>query len=109
MVADKIRASVQEINDQINQEIVQTTQFFIQHESIEDLSEVKYVFLAGGASVSLDLAGSLSSAIKKLPVQIMNPFQKIDPGSSGVDMEYLLNQGTIYGIALGLAMRKVGD
>ncbi len=108
VIAEKIRPSVAVINEQINSEIEQTTQFFIQHENIPDLSEIKYVFIGGGASVSLDLAGSLSSTLKA-PVQIINPFQQIDTSPVGIDLEYIMSHGTIYSVAAGLALRKLGD
>ncbi|SME93223.1 type IV pilus assembly protein PilM [Pseudobacteriovorax antillogorgiicola] len=107
-IADKIRASVRDINDQINSEINQTVEFFVQHENIPNLSEVKYIFLSGGAAMSLDLAPSLSSLLQA-PVQIINPFNRIDTAPSGVDMEYLLSHGAIYGIATGLGLRKPDD
>ena len=107
-IADKIRNSVAEINSQINQEIGQTIDFFVQNEAHPNLSQLKYVYLSGGGSLSLDLAPSLSSQLQA-PVQIINPFNRINTTPSGIDMEYLLSNGAIYGIANSLGLRREDD
>ncbi|NRA64651.1 MAG: type IV pilus assembly protein PilM [Pseudobacteriovorax sp.] len=105
-IAKKVLPSIQTVNDQINAEIRQTIDFFLEHENIGSFSELNYAFMSGGGSLTLDLPSSLSAELK-CPVQIINPFQKIDPRPTKIDTEYLLSHGAIYAVSVGLGLRKV--
>ena len=44
-----------------------------------------------------------------IPVEIINPFKKIEFGGKGLDMESLREIGPAMAVGVGLASRKVGD
>jgi len=90
-------------------EIKTTLNFFFENESPpQGVRNVNYIFLTGGGARSLGLDATIAASLQ-VPVQIVNPFQRIDVKSAGSEIESLLAQGPLYGIALGLALRKFGD
>lgn len=104
-IADKVRGSIDAENTLICDEIKQSIDFFIQQENIQQLSNVNAVYLAGGGAGTLGLAGAVSSRVQA-PVHMLNPFQKIESSRSGIDMDYLVSQGALFGISAGLGIRK---
>jgi type IV pilus assembly protein PilM len=44
-----------------------------------------------------------------IPVEIVNPFTKIEYNEKNFDVEYLREIGPIVAVGVGLASRKVGD
>lgn len=105
-IADRIRPALQEINDQIAVEINTTLAFFQAEEMQGRFEKVDHVFLCGGAAGTLDLSTTIS-AVLKAPVQVINPFQRIDTGPSRIEMDYILTQGSLYGIGVGLGLRDL--
>lgn len=104
-VAKKILPAVRAANEQIISEISQSVSFFLQHENVGNFSELNQALISGGGSLTFELASSMSSALQ-CPVQIVNPFQRIDPSKTRVPTEYLLSHGSIYAVSVGLALRK---
>ena len=44
-----------------------------------------------------------------IPVEIVNPFKKIEYSEKNFDLEYLREIGPMMAVGVGLATRKVGD
>jgi type IV pilus assembly protein PilM len=107
-IADRIRSAVQEINEQIAVEINTTLTFFQSEEMSGRFEKIDHIFLCGGAAGTLDLSTTISSVLKA-PVQVINPFQRVDIKPSGIDMDYIMTQGSLYGIAVGLGLREIGE
>ncbi len=107
-IAEKIRPAIQEISDQIASEINTTVTYFMMEEMQGRFERVDHIFLCGGASGTLNLGTTLSSALRA-PVQTVNPFQRIDVTPSGIDMDYIMTQGTLFGVSVGLGLRDTGD
>jgi Tfp pilus assembly PilM family ATPase len=42
-------------------------------------------------------------------VQVINPFQRIDIKPSGIDMDYIMTQGSLFGISVGLGLRDFNE
>ena len=104
-VARKILPSVRAANDTIIGEITQSVSFFLEHENLGGFPELNQALISGGGSLTFELASSLSAGLH-CPVQVINPFQRIDPSKAKVDTEYLLSHGSIYAVGVGLALRK---
>lgn len=107
-IAERIRPAIQEINDQLAVEINTTLNYFHSEEMNGRFEKVDHVFLSGGAASTLNLATTLSSVLRA-PVQILNPFQRLDIKPSGIDMDYIMTQGALYGIAVGLGLRELSE
>lgn len=105
-IADKIRPALHEINEQIAVEINTTLAFFQTEEMAGRFDKVDHIFLCGGAAGTLDLSATISG-ILKAPVQVINPFQRVDTGPSRIEMDYIMSQGSLYGIGVGLALRDI--
>ena len=108
-LSDQIRPGIVEILDQISSEVNTTVSFFLESEEVPDsLQQLGYVYLCGGGGMTHFLAESISNSLKT-PVQLINPFQQIDLGRFGDDMDMMLSQGALFGVAVGLALRKYND
>ncbi len=105
-IADRIRPALQEINDQIAVEINTTLAFFQSEEMNGRFEKVDHIFLCGGGAGTLDLSTTIS-AVLKAPVQVINPFQRIDTAPSKIEVDYILTQGSLYGIGVGLSLRDL--
>ncbi len=106
---DEVNTVIGEVNDQLVSEIQMTLDYFSQSgEVLVENSAMTSLFLTGGASRVLGLDAALAAAIQ-VPVQILNPFQNIDVNPKKFQMDYVLMQGHLYGVAVGLGMRAMGD
>ncbi len=108
-IADQIRKSIMYETEIFIGYIQETVNFFLQSGELPpEISTLDNVFISGGGAKTLGLAAMLSSQLK-VPVQELNPFKRIDSRSSGVDINYLLDQGVYYSLGLGLGLRTYGD
>jgi type IV pilus assembly protein PilM len=70
--------------------------------------KIAKIYLSGGGSKIKDFDIILQQQIG-IPVEVVNPFKKIDYSGKNFDMEYLREIGPIMAVGVGLASRKVGD
>jgi len=87
----------------IAQEVQRSLDFFSATSADE---RVQKVFLAGGVSKMKAVAESLQSRLG-IPIEVVDPFKGIV--ASAKDEEELAKVGPTLSVALGLAMRRVGD
>jgi type IV pilus assembly protein PilM len=98
-----------EINEQLVSEIQVTIDFFFQSgDPSAAQGGIGNLFLTGGGSRVLGLDAALAAALQ-IPVQILNPFQRIEVNPRKFQMDYISMQGHLYGVAVGLGMRMLGD
>lgn len=96
------------INDQLVQEILATIDFFFQNgEAPLDASSIDRIFLTGGGSRTLGLSAAIAASLQ-VPVQILNPFYKIEIPKK-FDRNNILFHGPIYGIGVGLSLRELDE
>ncbi len=107
-IAERIKPAIQEINDQLAVDINTTVSYFMQEEMSGRFEKVDHIFLCGGACNTLNLGTTLSSVLRA-PVQTINPFQRIDIKPSGIDMDYIMTQGALFGISIGLGLRDISE
>jgi type IV pilus assembly protein PilM len=86
-------------------EIGNSIDFF---QSTSTYEKIGKLFLSGGGSKIKDFEIILQQQIG-LPVEIINPFKKIEFSEKNFDLEYLREIGPMTAVGVGLATRKVGD
>jgi type IV pilus assembly protein PilM len=86
-------------------EIGNSLDFF---QSTTTYEKIARIYLSGGGSKIKDFNIILQQQIG-IPVEVVNPFKKIDYSGKNFDMEYLREIGPIMAVGVGLASRKVGD
>ena len=78
--------------------------YFLTQDMPGRFERVTQIFLSGGGAGTLDLNSFISSSLR-IPVQLMNPFFRINTKASRVGVDYIMSQGNLYGVAVGLALR----
>jgi type IV pilus assembly protein PilM len=86
-------------------EIGNSLDFF---QSTTTYEKIGKLYLSGGGSKIKDFDMSLQQQIG-IPVEIVNPFKKVEYSGRNFDLEYLREIGPIMSVGVGLASRKVGD
>jgi type IV pilus assembly protein PilM len=101
--------AISQVNDSLVAEIKTTFEFFLQNEDRPaDLPRPNMVFLAGGGARSIGLDAAVAAGFG-VPVQIINPFQRVKISGSSQTTKHLLAQGPLYSTAMGLALRDSDD
>ena len=93
------------VSDDLAQELQKTFDFFIATTSTEKIDQL---FIAGGSSRVVNLDTQLKERFG-IPVEIMNPFRQIDIAGSSVSPEWLTENAPSLAVAVGLAVRHIGD
>ncbi|MBZ0273544.1 pilus assembly protein PilM [bacterium] len=100
---------VAEINESLSQAIALETQrsldFFVATSAMGHISKV---YLSGGCSKNPVLAETIEKQVG-IPVEVINPFNNIEIDPKKFDMDYIRDVAPMCGVALGLALRRVGD
>jgi type IV pilus assembly protein PilM len=86
-------------------EIRNSLDFFQSSSTYEKISKL---YLSGGGSKIKDFDLILQQEIG-IPVELVNPFMKVEYNEKNFDTEYLREIGPIMAVGVGLASRKVGD
>jgi type IV pilus assembly protein PilM len=86
-------------------EIRNSLDFFQSSATYEKISKL---YLSGGGSKMKDFDIILQQEIG-IPVEVVNPFNRIEYNDKNFDIEYLREIGPIMAVGVGLASRKVGD
>lgn len=96
---------IQSATENLAQEVQRSLDFFSATSADE---KVQKVFITGGVSkvpeVKVALAGRLG-----LEVEVFNPFRQIIINEKEFDHDYIEAVGPLYSVAVGLAMRRMGD
>jgi type IV pilus assembly protein PilM len=112
-VGSKIDAASQSIiqdvlktaSESLALEIGNSIEFF---QSTTTYEKINKLYLSGGGSKIKDFDIILQQQIG-IPVEIVNPFKKIEYSEKNFDLEYLREIGPMMAVGVGLATRKVGD
>jgi type IV pilus assembly protein PilM len=86
-------------------EIANSLDFF---QSTATSEKITKLYLSGGGSKIKDFDVIVQQQIG-IPVEIVNPFRKIEYDEKNFDVEYLREVGPTMAVGVGLASRKVGD
>ena len=112
-VGSKIDAASQSIikdvlksaSESLANEIGNSIEFF---QSTTTYEKINKLYLSGGGSKIKEFDIVLQQQIG-IPVEIVNPFKKIEYSEKNFDLEYLREIGPMMAVGVGLATRKVGD
>lgn len=93
------------VSEDLAAELQKTVDFFVATSSVDRLDKI---CLAGGSSQILNLESILSERFQ-VPVEIMNPFRNIRYSESDFDPEWINRHAPAMAVAVGLAIRQVGE
>ena len=96
---------IAKVNETITQEIRRSLDFY---NSTASDDRITGVFIGGGCSKVYNLVGTIADKIG-LQVDAINPFAKLKYNEKDFDPEYLQEIGPLMTVAVGLAVRRVGD
>lgn len=102
---EEVEPSLSAIADSFADELGRTIDFFRSSFKVDRLDRV---LLAGGSAKVPRLAEILSDRLR-VSVDFLNPFQKIEIDERSADATVVRNMGCAASVAIGLAMRQVGD
>jgi type IV pilus assembly protein PilM len=100
-----VQKVLKEAAESLAVEVRNSLEFF---QSTTTYEKIGKLYLSGGASKLKDFDLMLQQDTG-IPVEIVNPFKKIEYNGKDFDMEYLREIGPIMAVGVGLASRKGGD
>ncbi len=100
-----IQSVLKTASESLAVEIGNSLDFF---QSTNTYEKISRLYLSGGGSKIKDFDIILQQQIG-IPVEVVNPFKRIDYSGKDFDLEYLREIGPIMAVAVGLGSRKVGD
>ena len=102
---DSIDEVLRDAIENLVQEVQRSLDFFTATASDDRVTKV---YLTGGVSTSTKVQETLEARLG-LPTERVNPFRNLTVSEKEFDSEYLDAIGPMFSVAVGLAMRKVGD
>lgn len=102
---DEARAVLDAVSAEMAAEVEKTFEFFGATSSEGPVDEL---VLSGGCALTPNLQQVLQDRFG-VPTELMNPLRNIDYRGSGFDEDWLMSVGPTLAVAIGLAIRKVGD
>jgi type IV pilus assembly protein PilM len=93
------------VTDDLAQELQKTFDFFL---ATTSTARIDRLLLSGGSSRVVNFDTQLKERFG-MSVEIMNPFRQIDITGSSVSAEWLTENAPSLAVAVGLAVRHVGD
>ncbi len=96
---------ISKVNDSITQEIRRSLDFY---NTTANEDRISRVYLSGGCSKTYCLSENIAAKLG-LPVDMINPFAKLEYNEKDFDQDYLSEIGPFMAVSVGLAIRRVGD
>ncbi len=93
------------VSEDLAAELQKTIDFFVATSSVDRLDRL---ILAGGSAQVLNLDQVLKERFQ-VPVEVMNPFRNVRYSESSFDPEWINRHAPAMAVAVGLAVRTVGD
>jgi len=94
-----------EVSDDLKNEIQKTFEFF---KATSGQEKIDQIMLSGGTAKVTGLPEVLADRFNT-PVEILNPFRNISYNPKVFDPDYIADIAPFAAVAVGLALRKVGD
>ena len=108
-VSEECENIVNEINSSLVQEINATIEYYFQSgEATVKAMPPSKIYLLGGGAKTIGLDATLREVLQA-QVEYVNPFQKVGVNSHKFAPQFMLQQGHLFGVAMGLALRKLDD
>ncbi|MBI3802865.1 MAG: type IV pilus assembly protein PilM [Nitrospirae bacterium] len=93
------------LNAEIASEVIRSFDYFKTTSTNENIDRI---LLSGGASKLPDFLSQLAEK-SGIPVEMTNPFHKVDIPKKLFDLDYIQEVAPLAAVGMGLAIRKVGD
>jgi type IV pilus assembly protein PilM len=103
--AETVGAIIHDATESLAQEVQRSLDFFSATSADE---KVQRLFITGGVSRTSDICTALENRLG-IPVEVMDPFRAVVAPEKDFDQEYLREVGPLFSVAVGLAMRRMGD
>jgi type IV pilus assembly protein PilM len=100
----EVETLIQGTAEQLATEVRRSLEFFAASSSG---GEIKKIFLSGGCAKIQMLPGLIEERIS-MPVEVFNPFTKIDYNPETFDPEYIKQVAPLAAVGVGLALRREG-
>ena len=98
-----------EIHNSFVEEFRMTVDYYLQSgEAVAGVTELKKIFLTGGGSKTLGFDVAISTNMQ-VQVENIEPFQNILFNKRKFSPQFLQQQGHLFGVAFGLALRTIDD
>ncbi len=106
-VSEECENIVSEVNSSLVHEVNATIEYYFQsgEANVQPMKPAK-VFLMGGGSKTIGLDAAMREVLQT-QVEHINPFQKVGVNSSKFDPQFIAQQGHLFGVAMGIALRKL--
>jgi type IV pilus assembly protein PilM len=105
VVPHEVDNVIQQVNEQVATEVQRTLDFYAATSADNQFSKI---YLSGGSAKLGSLGKTLSSRIGA-PVEILQPFRRLEVDERKFDSEYMKNLAPQAAVCVGLAMRYIGD
>ena len=102
---DTVAAIIEDATEALTTDIQRSLDFFSASSSDE---RPKKVYITGGVSKVAAIRNSLAQRLG-VEVQLIDPWRQISYSKKDFDADYLQAVGPLFTVAVGLAMRRVGD
>ncbi len=93
------------ILEELRSEIKKTFEFYRSNSSDGSIDNI----LLSGGTANLDQIVDTFSQTFDMPVEIVNPFNNIEINAKKFDLEFIKDMAPAFNVAMGLALRAVGD
>ena len=100
-----VQEVVNDSTESLAQEVQRSFDFFSATSSDE---KVQKLYITGGVSKTPNVQEYLRTQLG-IPVELLDPFRMIKVSDKDFDPEYIQAVGPLFSVAMGLAMRRVGD
>lgn len=103
--ATVVREIIESSMENLAQEIQRSLDFFSATSADE---KVQKLYITGGVSKHPAISRALENRLG-IPVEVLDPFRQIQANPKQFDADYLQSVGPMFSVAIGLAMRRMGD
>jgi len=103
--AEAVMSVINDATESLAQEVQRSFDFFSATSSDE---KVQKLYITGGVSKTPNVREYLESQLA-IPVELLDPFRLIKVNEKEFDPEYIQAVGPLFSVAVGLAMRRLGD
>lgn len=103
--ADEVQRVINTVSAELASEITRSFDFFRTTSAHENIDKI---LISGGSAMLNGIAPFLTDKLG-IGVELANPFKSIKINPKDFDPEYIQHVAPIAGVAVGLAMRRVGD